>query len=128
MNDYQIDVLKKMFGVFALVYIVIGTIANTISFFICITRPLKLIPTFIFIGFMLISDTMALYGLNLDWYFYRSFYSTYLSETNEFYCKAHYFIHLFPLKTSAWLLVSLAITNLVIEPRSKFISQAKYYF
>ena len=97
---------RKVFAVFAAIFIVFGTISNILSFFICIKKPLNEYPIFIFMAFMAIADTLALYGLNLDWYFYKVFFSINLSDINEFYCKIHYYIHLFALKTSAWLLVN----------------------
>jgi hypothetical protein len=104
--DYTVDIARKFFACFACLFLVFGTITNLLSCIICLKKPLNETPTFIFMAFMVVSDTLALYGLNLDWYFYNAFFSQYLSDKYWFYCKIHYFIHLFPLKTSAWLLVN----------------------
>ena len=102
-----INFLKKCFAAFPLLFLVFGVLSNLISIFICLQKPLNKTPTFIFMAFMAFADILALFGLNLDWYFYHAIYEEYLSDTNEFYCKIHYFIHLFPLKTYAWLLVRM---------------------
>jgi hypothetical protein len=96
---------QKLFAAFSIIFLVFGVLSNLISISICIQNPLKSTPTFIFLAFMSLADIMALFGLNLDWYLYKAINDENLSDRNEFYCKIHYFIHLFPLKTSAWLLV-----------------------
>jgi hypothetical protein len=100
------EALRQCFAVLALISIIFGTLTNILTCAICLRKNLRCTPTFIFMAFMVISDTLALYGLNLDWYFYNAFFPQYLSDKYFFYCKIHYFIHLFPLKTSAWLLVN----------------------
>jgi hypothetical protein len=99
--------LRQCFAVLALIFIIFGTLTNILTCGICLRKNLRCTPTFIFMAFMVIADTLALYGLNLDWYFYNAFFPEYISDKYWFYCKIHYFIHLFPLKISAWLLVSL---------------------
>ena len=109
------EIARRFFGVLALIFLIIGTITNLLSCGICLKKQLRKTPTFVFLAFLVISDTIALYGLNLDWYFYEAFYPTYLSDLNWFYCKIHFFIHLFPLKTSAWLLVGCLISIYKVE-------------
>ena len=100
---------RKAFAVIALVFIVFGTITNMLTFIICCRKSLRCTPTFTFMSFIVISDTIALFGLNMDWYYYDGLFGIYLSDQNWFYCKIHFFIHFCPLKISAWLMVAMSL-------------------
>jgi hypothetical protein len=88
---------RKIFEILSFIITILGTLTNVLAFIICLRKNLRKTPTFIFMAFMAISDTIALYSLNIE----------NLSNINWFYCKIQYFINNFPLKTSAWFLVSL---------------------
>ena len=100
-------VTQRLFAVFACTFLIFGTLTNLLTCIVCLRRNMRKFPIYIFIAFMVVADTLALYGSNLDAYFYNIFFTGYLADGNWFYCKIRYFIHFFPLKTSAWILVSL---------------------
>ena len=102
----------KFVAAFALFIIIFGTISNTMTLIICLRKNMRKIPTFMFIAFASITDTIPLYVRNLDNFSFLVF-GIHVRSTNLVLCKINLLLHFFPLHTSAWLLVSYKPSNLI---------------
>lgn len=121
MDEYVLDVLAKIIGIYSILILVIGTIGNLCAALVCTRKSLRKTPTFVFIGLALISDTICLYFWNVDHYL-LGYNLTQIEDINLFFCKFATFFQTTSLQWSAWLLV-MFIINFTIELRfKKFIN------
>jgi hypothetical protein len=104
MDAYTIDIFAKIIGVYSIFICIIGTLGNGIAASISVRKSLRQTPTFIFIGFALISDIMSLYFWNIDHYL-LAFNSYQMEYLNQILCRFCTFCQTFSLQWSAWLLV-----------------------
>ena len=97
----MIDVLQ-VFGVYSLLVILVGTLGNMLIFMTCMR--LKKNTTFIFLRFLSISDTVALYFWNLN-HFLVAFFNIDLETLHFMSCKLVMYLQFVSLQISAWILV-----------------------
>lgn len=95
-------VLLKIFGIYALVLTVCGTVFNLASFYVC--QRIKNNSTFTIITFLTLVDALTLYYWNLN-NFLQPFANVNMLTTNIWLCKIGNFVQFASLETSAWLLV-----------------------
>ena len=110
MVETIIKIFEKIFAIYSLFLIIFGTIANLFSIFVCLSQSLVKTPTFIFLTFMLISDTISLYFWNLNHFVYVYFGYVFESFGIEM-CKFFFIAQLITLQNSAWLLVRTYYNN-----------------
>lgn len=104
--DYVYKALNKVLGVYSLVIIVVGTLANLLSAVLCLKKELRKTPTFIFYAFVFVADTISLYFWNLDTYLFV--FSNYMIEMNNYTtCILVTVVQCTSFQFSAWLLVSI---------------------
>ena len=90
-------------GIFCLGLAIVGTIGNTLIFFICILK-LRNEVTFIFIAFLAVVDMVSLFEWNLT-HFTDAFYTINLLMDTIPKCRLLAFFQMTSLQASAWLLV-----------------------
>lgn len=100
----DIVLFGKFIGSYAAFLVVFGTLSNFLTFLVCLRKNLKKTPTFVFLAFCCVTDTIPLFVRNVD-NFSNLCLGYRVRATNEFSCKTNLFFHFFPLQTSAWLLV-----------------------
>ena len=105
MSSSIIDILRKTLAVYSAFLIVFGTVANLITFIICLKKNLRQTPTFVFLSFLVLSDIVCLYFWNLN-HFVSTFYGFIYESFSIGYCKFFFTTQLISFQTSAWLLVS----------------------
>jgi hypothetical protein len=113
--DSVLQVFKKIFGTYALLLILCGTISSLMSFYICIR--LKQNPTFIFLSFLTVSNIVSLYFWNLD-NFLQAYLNIDLLNYDLWLCKFGSFYQFTSLQISAWLLVNITIKHLTSSKES----------
>ena len=91
----------KIIGAYDSALIVVGTIANLIIF--VVSLKLTQNTTFIFLLFMSVSDTVALYFWNMN-HFLTAYFQIDLQNLNVYWCKIGHFYQISSLHISAWLL------------------------
>ncbi len=104
MNENTRNDIAKVIGVYSMIILVVGTVGNICAAFVCFKKSLREIPTFVFTGFQLISDTISLYFWNIDHYL-LAFHSYQIEDVNIQLCKFATFFQTTSLQWSAWLLV-----------------------
>ena len=92
----------QVIGIYSLWLIAFGIAGNSISFYTCC--KLSSTTTFVFLAFMLVSDTVSLLVWDLDC-FLKAFFGFDLGE-NIYLCRIGNFVQFSSLQISAWLLVS----------------------
>ena len=102
------SIIEKIFGVYFIILIILGTIGNCIGFCICVRKRLQTITFFIFLSFIYIADTMALYLWCLN-HFLEVFWNFRIEDLNVWTCRFGFFIQQFSLHWSSWLLVALTL-------------------
>lgn len=105
----MVDVLQ-VFGVYSLLVILVGTLGNMLIFMTCMR--LKKNTTFIFLRFLSISDTVALYFWNLN-HFLVAFFNIDLETLHFMSCKLVMYLQFVSLQISAWILVKFYNFNLL---------------
>ena len=98
----MVDVLQ-VFGAYSLLLIIVGTLGNMLIFATCMR--LQKNTTFIFLRFLSISDTVALYFWNLN-HFLVPFFDIDLETVHYMSCKIVMYLQFASLQISAWILVS----------------------
>ena len=104
MDPKILKTIAEMIGVYSIALIIIATIGNFISTLVCARKSLRKIPTFVFIGFALISDIISLYFWNID-HFLFAFFNYQIEDLGVDYCRFAVFFQTTSLQWSAWLLV-----------------------
>jgi hypothetical protein len=104
----SIEIIQKILAVYSLFLIVFGTLTNPFCCYICLRKNLRVVPTFIFLVFMLISDTIALYFWNLN-HFVSTFYGYVFEGYGIGVCKFFFTTQLISLQISSWILVRILI-------------------
>lgn len=97
-------IIDYVLGVYSLFLIIFGTLSNSICFCVCLRQRLRTIPTFVFLAFGVLIDTISLYFLNLD-KFYTTFYGVSLTEMSSFYCYCQRYFHDTTVQIAAWFKV-----------------------
>ena len=100
----MIEFILKAIGVYSMIILVIGTIGNVCASLVCLRKSLRETPTFVFIFFELISDTISLYFWNVDHYL-LAFHFYQIEDINIHLCRFASFFQVTSLQWSAWLLV-----------------------
>jgi hypothetical protein len=103
---YSINIILSIYSILIAVF---GSIGNILTFSICMSKNLRKIPTFIFIGFMALIDILSLSMWNFN-ELLLTFYGLTIGDFNHLACKITSFLQLFSLQTSAFLLVSKPLT------------------
>lgn len=98
---------------FNLLIIVLGLIGNITSFAIFRFHPsFKKMPSMVFLSFVAVSDTIALFEWNLN-HFTLLVYDLELSSINLAYCRIYTFVQYASLQTSALILSIMCIDRYV---------------
>jgi hypothetical protein len=100
-----IQILNVLISSYSIIIAVLGTAGNILCFVICMRKTLREIPTFIFMSFLVLSDTLSLYSWNLN-NFFITFYGLSIGDFNDASCKLTSFMQFFSNQTSAYLLVN----------------------
>lgn len=95
--------LQQVFGIFSIILLVVGTIGNLFSCYVC--QRIKNNSTFTFISFLTIADLLTLFYWNLN-NFLSKFTTIDLLTTSLWVCKIGNFIQFSSLQCSAWILVN----------------------
>ena len=106
MDEYTLEVLAKSIGIYSILILLIGSLGNLCASLACTRKSLRKTPTFVFIGFALISDTVSLYFWNIDHYL-LAFESYQIEDVSIFFCRFATFFQTTSLQWSAWLLVNI---------------------
>ena len=104
MNQNILNAIGEFIGIYSIILIIIATIGNFISFLVCTRKSLRKIPTFVFIGFALISDIISLFFWNID-HFLFAFLNYQIEDLGADYCRLVAIIQTTSLQWSSWLLV-----------------------
>lgn len=104
-NDYD-----KFLGVLSIILAIVGTIGNLTGIFVCLQPSLRRLPTFVFMIFILLMDTIPLYLSNLD-VAYAAFNSQALENRNIVACKAFVISSYTSQQASALLTVSYILKS-----------------
>ena len=96
--------LAKVIGIYSMIILVIGTIGYIFAALVCLRKSLRETPTFVFIGFELVSDTVSLYFWNFDHYL-LAFHAYIIEDVSIQLCRFATFFQTLSLQWSAWLLV-----------------------
>nr|QVK45793.1 G protein-coupled receptor [Proales similis] len=102
------DIELKVVGSYCLFLVIVGTLSNLIALYICLRKRLRSVTTFIFFSFILLNDTLSLYGWCLD-HFLDSFFHLQIEESSIWLCKIFRFSQFVTLQWSSWLLVFLTL-------------------
>lgn len=96
-----------------IVPIIFGVIGNTASFLIFRFHPaFREMPTMVFLSFVAVSDTIALFEWNLE-HFTQLVFNVTISNSNLIYCKLFTFAQYASLQTSALTLSVMCIDRYV---------------
>ena len=104
MEKFSEDIISKAIGIYSILISLIGTFGNLSAALICLKKPLRETPTFIFVGFGLLTDIVTLYFWNVD-HFLLAFESYQIEEVNIDLCRFTILFQTTSLQWSAWLLV-----------------------
>lgn len=105
--------LEKIVSYFALVIILIGMTGNITTFLIFrLNKEMKRMPSMVYLSFICITDTLALFTWNLD-HFLKPNYSFSIESLSIYTCKIFSFIQYFSLESSSWLLTWVAIDRYI---------------
>lgn len=105
-KDMSVDViLNHVLGIWSILLVCLGTCSNLLCLYVCTRKKMRKVPTFIFLAFITITDTISLYGWNLN-HFIQAYWDFVLDDLNKIVCKCLTFYQCFSLQTSAWLLVN----------------------
>lgn len=100
--------LFNVIAIYCLILVILGTLGNLFTIYICMRKKLRQITTFIFLGFMTFSDTFALYIWCLD-HFLEVFFNFSVEKHSIWSCRVAIFIQYVSLEWSSWLLVGLSV-------------------
>lgn len=104
------ELLTLTNSIYSLVLILCGTIANILSFIICLSQEFKNLPTFIFFMFILINDTFGMYGTSINTFLHI----TSIRIFNQFeVCILILFTQSFTLQWTAWCWVLMTLERLL---------------
>ncbi len=95
---------RKALASMPIVIAVIGTIANALTFCVCLRKNLRSKTSFIFLATISLFDTTSLYSFNFD-DFVSVFLKTRLNDLSEIWCKISLFIEGSSHMISVWLMV-----------------------
>ena len=97
-------------GKISILWLIFGTIGNTLSFFVLSRAKMRIHSTFTYLMLLSICDTLAIYfGLLRDYLVYL--YD--ININNDFLCKIHVFSFYFILHMASWLLVAVNIDRFI---------------
>jgi hypothetical protein len=91
--------------------IIVGTVFNLLSCWICSRKKLSRINTFKLIMFSSVADIISLYGWLLH-HFIFTFFNFEMYKWTLFWCRFSDFYQFSSLQYSSWILVTLRTTNL----------------
>ncbi len=100
------DILYKVLAIYSLLLVILGTLGNLFTCFVCCCKRLRKVTTFNFIAFMSITEILTLYVWNLD-HFLLPFFGFEIEPLNIHACRFSVFLQFFSLQYSIWILVSL---------------------
>jgi hypothetical protein len=98
------DILKTTNSVLCGLQLILGSIGNLIVIVICARKRLRTNPTFIIIGFNSFASTLGLLGWPFQ-FFIKYIFEFNMIKSNIYLCKIIFYLGLFPLQWSSWLLV-----------------------
>ena len=110
MDQNILNVIGEFIGIYSIILIIIATIGNFISTLVCTRKSLRKIPTFVFIGFALISDIVSLYFWNIN-HFLFAFANYLIEDLGVGYCRFATVLQTTSLQWSASLLVQVFFTR-----------------
>lgn len=112
-NIVVINYVNPFVSHFNIVPIILGVIGNTVSFIIfrCHTS-FRTMPTMMFLSFVAVSDTIALFEWNLE-HFVLLVFKYDIANVNLIYCKLFTFAQYASLQTSALILSVMCIDRYV---------------
>lgn len=147
-NGRIITVINRLISIYAVCLLIVGTILNLFSIYICRRRHLKNTSTFIILSFFFFFSACALYTWNLDVFLslfnIRAFtldgslnltnpessinVQNVLESLNIFTCKLFTFMQYFSLQCISWLLTFITIDqNLrVYSPKRQLTNKWVY--
>ena len=98
------DILKTTNSVLCGLQLILGSIGNLLVIVICARKRLRTNPTFIIIGFNSFASTLGLLGWPFQ-FFTKYIFEFNMIKSNIYLCKIIFYLGLFPLQWSSWLLV-----------------------
>lgn len=98
------EFLRIFIAVYSVFLICFGTTANLVGIYINAQKELRIVPTFTFYLFSLISDTLSLYFWNINHVFW-AFKNFLMEEISVELCFIISFVQTFSSEWSAWILV-----------------------
>lgn len=99
-----VNFFMSAIGLYCFLLIILGTIGNLLTIYICLRRRLRSYTTFIFISFMCFCDSISLYVWCLD-HFLEPYFGLTIEQISPISCRIGYFVQFFSLQSSSWLLV-----------------------
>lgn len=104
------EILQKILAIYGILLIILGTISNILSFYICL--KLRKNQTFIFLAFLSIVNILVIYHWNAD-YIMRYIFNIDWLNYSIFVCKFFNFIQYSASQSSAWILVLVSVEQLL---------------
>ena len=94
----------------SILWIILGTIGNLLSFFVFVRRKMRVHSAFTYLMLLSMCDTLVIYiGLLRDYLVYVHD----VNINNDFFCKIHVFSFYFLLHMASWLLVAVNIDRFI---------------
>jgi hypothetical protein len=103
-TDDAVNSYLAFLSVYVIVLAVVGTIGNIFSFFVCLRKELRKVPTFVFLAFTMLADSLCLYFWNINTYMIR-FKGYSIAYIDIESCRITTFLQGISLQSSAYLLV-----------------------
>ena len=105
MMDSSYYDLNSILSYYSIILAIFGTIGNILACITCFRKKLRKVPTFVFVGFMVICDTIALYFWNFN-DFLLTYHEATIGDYSLIGCKLTSVIQCVSLQASAFLLVN----------------------
>jgi hypothetical protein len=111
--DWNNEDYHSFIGIYSLCLFFIGTILNVLSIYICLSKNLRQIPTFLLLSVLLAFDTISLCFWNID-HFLHQFFDYTIEDINVISCRVVTFLQCVSLQVSSWILVSVKLNHHVL--------------
>lgn len=105
--DENEHILLDVVGLYCFILALVGTFGNLVCSYVCFSHRLRGMTTFVFLGCMLIADTVCLYVWCFD-HFVERYFRKSEAKTSAILCRFEVFVQFVSLETSSWLLVIIA--------------------
>lgn len=102
--SYIFELIDKIIAIYGIVLILIGTIANTLSFLVCL--KVKNNNTFIFLATMSVTNIFAIFYWNME-HILSILFNINWTEYSLLVCKLGNYLQYTSLGCSVWILVTI---------------------